>query len=141
MEVKRVFIQGAGTMGNGIAQVSAQAGYDVMMMDLSAEFVQEGMDAIGKSLQKMVEKGKVKAEDRSAILSRIRPATNIKEAKGADLVIEAVFEDLEVKKKVFKALDEVVLPTPFWRRIHPPFPLRRWPRQRKGQIRFSGFTS
>ena len=64
MDIKRIFIQGAGTMGNGIAQVSAQAGYEVVMMDLSMEFVQKGMDAIGKSLQKMVEKGRMKAEDR-----------------------------------------------------------------------------
>ncbi len=110
MEVKRIFIQGAGTMGAGIAQVSAQSGYDVVMMDISAEFVQKGMDAIGKSLQRVIDKGKMKAEEKPAILSRIRPATDIQEAKTADLVIEAVFEDLEVKKKVFKALDEVCPP-------------------------------
>ena len=110
MDVKRVFIQGAGTMGNGIAQVSAQAGYDVVMMDLSAEFVQKGMDAISKSLQRMVDKAKMKAEDKSAIMGRIKPATDIKEAKNADLVIEAVFEDLEIKKKVFKELDAVCPP-------------------------------
>src|SRR5512139_2414382 len=106
MEMKRIFIQGAGTMGNGIAQVSAQAGYDVVMMDLTPELVQKGMDTIGKSLTRMVDKGKMKDEERSAILSRIKPATNLQEAKGADLVIEAVFEDLDVKKKVFRALDE-----------------------------------
>jgi len=58
--------------------VSAQAGYEVVMMDLSMEFVQKGMDAIGKSLQKMVEKGRMKAEDRAAILARIKPATTSK---------------------------------------------------------------
>ena len=110
MDVKRVFIQGAGTMGNGIAQVSAQAGYDVVMMDLSAEFVQKGMDAISKSLQRMVDKAKMKAEDKSAIMARIKPVTDVKEAKNADLVIEAVFEDLEIKKKVFKELDAVCPP-------------------------------
>jgi 3-hydroxybutyryl-CoA dehydrogenase len=110
MEIKCIFIQGAGTMGNGIAQVSAQAGYDVVMMDLSTDLVQRGMDTIGKSLQRMVDKGKMKAEEKSAILSRIKPVTDIKEAKGADLAIEAVFEDLEIKKKVFKALDEICPP-------------------------------
>jgi len=110
MEIKRVFIQGAGTMGNGIAQVSAQAGYDVIMMDLSTDLVQKGMSAVDKSLQRMVEKGKMKAEEKSTILSRIRPVTDIKEAKGADLAIEAVFEDLEMKKNVFKELDAVCLP-------------------------------
>jgi 3-hydroxybutyryl-CoA dehydrogenase len=110
VEIKQIFIQGAGAMGNGIAQVSAQAGYDVVMMDLTPELVQKGMDTIGKSLTRMVDKGKMKAEERSAILSRIKPVTDIKEARGADLVIEAVFEDLEVKKKVFIALDEVCPP-------------------------------
>jgi 3-hydroxybutyryl-CoA dehydrogenase len=110
IEIKQIFVQGAGTMGNGIAQVSAQAGYDVVMMDLSPEFVQKGMDTIEKSLTRMVDKGKMKAEEKSAILSRITPVTDIREAKGADLVIEAVFEDLEVKKKVFKTLDEICPP-------------------------------
>ena len=110
MEVKRIFIQGAGTMGSGIAQVSAQAGFEVIMMDISAELVQKGMTSIEKSLQRGVDKGKMKAEEKSVILSRVKPVTDMKEAKGADLAIEAVFEDLEVKKKTFKALDEVCPP-------------------------------
>jgi 3-hydroxybutyryl-CoA dehydrogenase len=110
MEIKRVFIQGAGTMGNGIAQVTAQAGFDVVMMDLSPDFVQKGMTTIEKSLQRMVDKGKMKGEERSAILSRIKPVTDLKEAANADLAIEAVFEDLEMKKKVFKDLDAVCPP-------------------------------
>ena len=110
MEIKRIFIQGAGTMGNGIAQVSAQAGFDVTMMDVSIELVQKGTNTIEKSLQRMVDKGKLKAEDKSNILSRIKPTVDLKEAKEADLVIEAVFEDLEVKKRVFKELDEICLP-------------------------------
>jgi 3-hydroxybutyryl-CoA dehydrogenase len=110
MEIKRIFIQGAGTMGNGIAQVSAQAGFEVFMMDLSMELIQKGMNSIEKSLQRGIDKGKMKVEEKSVILSRIRPVTDIKEAKGADLAIEAVFEDLEIKKKVFKALDEVCPP-------------------------------
>jgi 3-hydroxybutyryl-CoA dehydrogenase len=110
MEIKRIFIQGAGTMGSGIAQVSAQAGFEVFMTDLSTELVQKGMNSIEKSLQRGIDKGKMKAEEKSVILSRIKPATDIKEAKGADIAIEAVFEDLEIKKKVFKALDEVCPP-------------------------------
>ncbi len=85
MEIKCVFIQGAGTMGNGIAQVSAQAGFNVIMMDVSAELVQKGMDTIAKSLQRMVDKGKMKVEDKSAIFSKIKPVTDVKEAKEADL--------------------------------------------------------
>jgi 3-hydroxybutyryl-CoA dehydrogenase len=107
MEIKQIFVQGAGTMGSGIAQVSAHAGYDVVIMDLSTELVQKGMDTVGKSLQRMVDKGKLKAEQKSTIMSKIRHATDIQEEKVADPAIEAVFEDLEVKKKVFRALDEV----------------------------------
>jgi 3-hydroxybutyryl-CoA dehydrogenase len=110
MEIKRIFIQGAGTMGSGIVQVSAQAGFEVFMMDLSMELIQKGMNSIEKSLQRGIDKGKMKVEEKSVILSRIKPVTDIKEAKGADLAIEAVFEDLEIKKKVFKALDEACPP-------------------------------
>jgi 3-hydroxybutyryl-CoA dehydrogenase len=110
MEIKRIFIQGAGTMGSGIAQVSAQAGFEVFMTDLSTELVQKGMNSIEKSLQRGIDKGKMKAEEKSVILSRIKSAMDMKEAKGADIAIEAVFEDLETKKKVFKALDEVCPP-------------------------------
>ena len=110
MEIKRVFIQGAGTMGNGIAQVTAQAGFDVVMMDLSMDFVQKGMGTIEKSLQRMVDRGKMTGEERSAVLSRIKPVADLKEAKDADLAIEAVFEDLEMKKKVFRDLDAVCPP-------------------------------
>jgi 3-hydroxybutyryl-CoA dehydrogenase len=110
MEIKRIFIQGAGTMGSGIAQVSAQAGFEVLMMDLSMELIQKGMNSIEKSLQRGIDKGKMKVEEKSIILSRIKPVTDIKEAKGADIAIEAVFENLEMKKKVFKGLDEVCPP-------------------------------
>ena len=110
MKIRYIFIQGAGTMGSGIAQVSAQAGFEVIMMDLSMEFVQKGMNSIEKSLQRSVDKGKIQVEEKLAILSHIKPVTDIKEAKTADLAIEAVFEDLEVKKKAFKALDEVCPP-------------------------------
>jgi len=110
MKIRYIFIQGAGTMGSGIAQVSAQAGFEVIMMDLSMEFVQKGMNSIEKSLQRSVDKGKIQVEEKLAILSHIKPVTDIKEAKTADLAIEAVLEDLEVKKKVFKALDEVCPP-------------------------------
>jgi len=80
------------------------------MMDVSMELVQKGTNTIEKSLQRMVDKGKLKAEDKSNILSRIKPTVDLKEAKEADLAIEAVFEDLEVKKRVFKELDEICLP-------------------------------
>ncbi len=110
MDIQRIFIQGAGTMGSGIAQVSAQAGFKVILMDLSRELVQRGMSSIEKSLQRGIEKGKMKSEEKAAILSRIVAVTEVEEAKKADLAIEAVFEDLEIKKKVFKTLDEICPP-------------------------------
>jgi len=110
MDIKVVFVQGAGTMGSGIAQVSAQAGFEVILMDLSAEFIQKGMNSIEKNLQRSIDKGKIKVDDKSAVLSRIKPVTDTKEAKEADLAIEAVFEDLETKIAVFKELDRVCPP-------------------------------
>jgi len=110
MDTKVVFVQGAGTMGSGIAQVSAHAGFEVILMDLSAEFIQRGMNSIEKNLQRSFDKGKIKLEEKSAILSRIRPVTDTKGAKEADLAIEAVSEDLETKVAVFKELDRVCSP-------------------------------
>jgi 3-hydroxybutyryl-CoA dehydrogenase len=110
MEIKSIFVQGAGTMGSGIAQVSAQAGFDVIIMDLSTELLQKGMDTINTSLQRAVDKGKMKAEEKAAIVSRIQPVRDLSEARNADLAIEAVFEDLEVKKEVFKELDAICPP-------------------------------
>jgi 3-hydroxybutyryl-CoA dehydrogenase len=110
MKIKCIFVQGAGIMGSGIAQVSAQSGFEVIMMDLSMELVQGGMNTIDKNLQRGVDKGKIKVEEKSAILSRIKPATDLKEAKEVDLAIEAVFEDLDVKRKVFQELDRVCPP-------------------------------
>ncbi len=107
MEIKCIFIQGAGVMGSGIAQVSAQAGFEVILMDLTKELVDKGINSIDRGLKRLVEKGKMGEDERSNILSRIRPVTDIKEAENADIAIEAVFEDMEVKKKVFKNLDEI----------------------------------
>ena len=108
--IQHIFVQGAGVMGSGIAQVSAQAGFDVIMMDLSIELVQKGMDTINKSLQRSLDKGKIKTEEKVAIVSKIKPVTDLKQASDADLAIEAVFEDLEVKKKVFRDLDDICAP-------------------------------
>lgn len=97
-------------MGSGIAQVSAKAGFEVILMDLSTELVQRGMNSIEKNLQRSFDNEKIKLEEKSAILSRIKPVTDTKEAKEADLAIEAVFEDLETKVAVFKELDRVCSP-------------------------------
>ena len=110
MAIKKVFVIGAGTMGNGIAQVSAQAGYDVVMSDIKDEFVQKGMAAIEKSLDRLVKKGTLPESDKATILSRIKTTLDTKDAKDADMVIEAAPEILELKKNIFKQLDEVCKP-------------------------------
>jgi 3-hydroxybutyryl-CoA dehydrogenase len=110
MAIKKVFVIGAGQMGNGIAQVSAQAGYDVMMSDIKDEFVKKGMDTIGKSLDRSVKKGTMTEADKAAILARIKTTTDNKNAKDADMVIEAAPEILDLKKNIFKQLDEICKP-------------------------------
>jgi 3-hydroxybutyryl-CoA dehydrogenase len=110
MDIKTIGVVGAGTMGNGIAQVCAQAGYDVIMNDREDAFVQRGMGSISKSLGKLAEKGKFSAEERDAIYGRITPSTALEDLSRADLVIEAVFEKLEVKRDVLARLDAICRP-------------------------------
>jgi len=108
-DIKQVAVIGAGTMGMGIVDLLSRiGGYQVIMMDTTEELVQRGMDNIKNSLQKyFVDKGKISAEDKEAIIGRIETTTDMAEAaSGADFVIEAVFENLDLKKNVFKALDE-----------------------------------
>ena len=110
MAIKKVFVIGAGQMGNGIAQVTAQAGYDVTMSDIKDEFVQKGMDAISKSLDRSVKKGTMTEADKAAIIARIKTTTDNKDAKDADLVIEAAPEIIDLKKSIFKQLSEICKP-------------------------------
>ncbi|MHB8105150.1 MAG: 3-hydroxyacyl-CoA dehydrogenase family protein, partial [Dehalococcoidales bacterium] len=107
MAIKKVFVIGAGQMGNGIAQVTAQAGYDVTMSDIKDEFIQKGMDTIGKSLDRSVKKGTMTEAEKAAIIARIKTTTDNKNASDADLVIEAAPEILDLKKSIFKQLDAV----------------------------------
>jgi 3-hydroxybutyryl-CoA dehydrogenase len=107
MAIQKVFVIGAGTMGNGIAQVSAQAGYNVMMSDIKDEFIQKGMAAIERSLDRLVKKETIKESDKADIIARIKTTTDNKDAKDADLVIEAAPEILDLKKNIFKQLDEI----------------------------------
>lgn len=99
-------VVGAGTMGNGIAQVAARAGYRVIMRDVRDEFLERGMKAIDKSLQRDVDKERLDAEGKQSIIARIRTTTDFAEFSEASLVVEAVTENLEVKTEVFKALDQ-----------------------------------
>ena len=107
MEIKAIGVLGAGSMGNGIAQVAAQAGYHVVMRDIEERFVENGLKAIGKFLAKGIEKGKMTEDQKKSILSRIKATTRMEDLMEVDFVIEAVFEDLELKKNVFKQLDEL----------------------------------
>lgn len=109
MEIKKVCVLGAGLMGNGIAQVCALAGYDVALRDIEQRFVDGGMNTIKKNLSRDVEKGKVTQEQMNAILARIKPTLDLKEAAaGADVVVEVVIEVMDVKKKVYAELEEIV---------------------------------
>jgi 3-hydroxybutyryl-CoA dehydrogenase len=110
MDIKMIGVLGAGSMGNGIAQVAAQAGYQVVMRDIEDRFVENGLKAIGKFLAKSVEKGKMTEEQKKGVLGRIKGTIRMEDLKDADFVIEAVFEDLELKKNIFKQLDELTRP-------------------------------
>ena len=98
---------GAGQMGAGIAQVAAQAGFNVMLRDIKEEFVERGLGIITKNLTRDVEKGKRSEEDKTAILSRIKGTIDLGDAVDCDLVIEAAIENMEIKKDIFKTLDKI----------------------------------
>ena len=98
---------GAGTMGNGIAQVAARAGFDVVMRDVGQEFLARGMTSIDKSLQRNVDKERLSKDEKRAIMGRIKTTTDIGALSEAVIVVEAVNEDLRVKTEVFRSLDEV----------------------------------
>jgi 3-hydroxybutyryl-CoA dehydrogenase len=104
---KQLAVIGAGLMGSGIAQVSAVAGYDVVLRDVTPEATARGLGAIKTSLDKFVAKGKIAADDAEAALGRITTTTDLGAAGEADIVIEAVFEDLDVKHAVFRELDKI----------------------------------
>ena len=102
-------VVGAGTMGNGIAQVAARAGYDVVMRDVSEEFLQRGMSAIDKSLQRDVDKERLSGEEKATIVSRIKTTTDLSALKDATLVVEAITEDTAIKSNLFKELDAITV--------------------------------
>ena len=104
MDIKNVSVIGAGTMGNGIAQVFAQSGYDVTMIDISEDFLSRGMANIDKSLDRMVKKEKITADKKSEIAGHIQTTTDVGAVKNSQLIIEAIFEDVEIKKQVWKEL-------------------------------------
>ena len=107
MSIKIIGVVGAGTMGNGIAQVAAAAGFDVIMSDIEEKFVQSGLKNIDKFLTKSVEKGKMTADAKAGVLAKIRGTTKLEDMKDADFVVEVVPEVMEIKLQTFKKLDEI----------------------------------
>src|SRR5437588_7526513 len=109
--MNKVFgVVGAGTMGNGIAQVAARAGFDVVMRDVAQEFLARGMKSIDKNLQRDVDKERLSRDEKQAIIERIKTTTDIGSMSDAFIVVEAVTEDLAVKTEVFHALDQITKP-------------------------------
>ena len=110
MAIEKVAVLGCGLMGSGIAQVCAQAGRDVTVIEVAEEFLNKGLSGIHRQLSKAVEKGKLTAETRDQTLSRLHGSTRLEEAATADLVIEAIIENIEEKNKTYSRLDKICGP-------------------------------
>ncbi len=108
MEIRKIGVVGAGTMGSGIAQVAAQSGFDVVLVDIAANALAKGLATIDKSLDRLVAKGKLSSEERSAARAKIASGGELEALAACDLVVEAVVEKYEVKRQVLHALDAVV---------------------------------
>ncbi|AVX31030.1 3-hydroxybutyryl-CoA dehydrogenase [Carboxydocella thermautotrophica] len=107
MEIKKVMVVGAGQMGSGIAQVAAQAGYQVILNDIKPEFVERGLSVITKNLARNVEKGKITEDEKNEILGRLTRSISLEDAHDVDIVIEAAVEKMEIKADIFRKLDEI----------------------------------
>jgi len=107
MVVKKIGVIGAGQMGHGIALVAAKAGFDVIIQDIKDEFVKNGLSKIEKFCNKSIEKERMTADEKKKIISRLKGTTKLEDLKDVDLVIEAIFENIKVKKELFKDLDKI----------------------------------
>jgi 3-hydroxybutyryl-CoA dehydrogenase len=107
MEIKKVGVVGCGLMGSGIAQVCAQSGYRVVVSEISATLLKKGLASIDRFLTKSVEGGKISPQDKASTLSRIKGTTNTKDFADCDLVVEAIIEKMELKRRVFAELDKI----------------------------------
>jgi len=110
MDVKKPFVVGAGIMGAGIGQLCSQQGYEVTVVDVSEEVLSKAQEKVRSGLKRRVEKGKISEEEMESVLSRIRWSTDLNLARESDFVVEAVFEDLDLKKEVFTKLDSICSP-------------------------------
>jgi 3-hydroxybutyryl-CoA dehydrogenase len=107
MKITKIGVIGAGTMGHGIALVAAKAGYTVILNDISDDFINKGLDKINRFITKSVDKGKMTAEEKQQILTRIAGNKSLESLKDMDVIIEAIYENAEVKKELFKKLDQI----------------------------------
>jgi len=107
MEIKKVLVIGAGQMGGGIAQVCAQAGYDVKLNDIKEDFYEKGLAVITKNLSRNVEKGRMTEDEKNAVLGRITKSLDLQDAHDVDIVIEAAVENMDIKKSIFEKLDGI----------------------------------
>ena len=107
MSVKKIGVIGAGQMGHGIGLVAAKSGFDVILRDIKDDFVNKGLSKIEHFLDKSIDKGKISADEKKDVLSRINGTTKLEDLKNVDLVIEAIFENIDVKKQLFKDLDKI----------------------------------
>ncbi len=107
MNIQKVLVIGAGQMGSGIAQVCAQAGFEVKLNDMKDEFFERGLSIITKNLSRNVEKGRMTEDEKTKVLSRITKSLDLNDASDVDLVIEAAVENMEIKQSIFKRLDEI----------------------------------
>lgn len=110
MPIKRVGVLGCGLMGSGIAQVSAAAGYSTVVKEVTDEFLKKGLASIDKSLSRLADKGTITADKRSETLGRLKGTTKFEDLADCDIIIEAVTENLQVKREMYSTLDQVVKP-------------------------------
>jgi 3-hydroxybutyryl-CoA dehydrogenase len=110
MEIKRIGVVGAGTMGNGIAHVIARCGYEVLLCDVDQRFLDRALETIAKNLDREVTKSKITANDKTSTLSRITPALDRQKLSDCDFVIEAATEKLDIKSQLFRDLDRICRP-------------------------------
>jgi 3-hydroxybutyryl-CoA dehydrogenase len=110
LEIKKIGVVGAGTMGNGIAHVAAQSGFDVVLVDVDQKFLDKAVGTVKKNLGRQVEKGKLTQEQMDGTLGKIKTAASLEAVKDCGVVVEAVFEDLKVKKDIFVKLDALCPP-------------------------------
>lgn len=110
MAIKRIGVLGAGLMGSGIAQIAAASGFDVTLVEINEELVKKGLNGIEKSLAKFVEKGTINSEQKDSALARLRGTTKLEDLADTDIIIEAIIENLEIKRETYARLDQICKP-------------------------------